>query len=96
MRLLLCCPAIADRLRRRAASTTRVSAVCRALLLLLRFEKMDEDAENLASTLDLREEPSECKRPATRKVLSGIFKAPVWVRARLSPLCVMLRQRCIH
>ena len=43
--------------------------------------------EHVASTLDLREEPSECKRPATRKVLSGIFKAPVWVRERGQPLC---------
>ena len=54
-----------------------VLAVLKALLVLPRFEKTNE---NVASTLDLREEPSECKRPAVRKVLSGIFKAPVWVR----------------
>ncbi len=57
-----------------------------ALLGLPRFEKTDE---SVASTLDLREEPSECKRPAVRKVLSGIFKAPVWVRDGVNPcLCV--------
>ena len=50
----------------------------RRLLALLRFEKVGKD---VAATLDLREEPSECKRPAIKKILSGIFKAPVWVRA---------------
>jgi len=58
----------------------RTIAVPTALFGLPRFEKTDE---NIASTLDLREEPSECKRPAVRKVLSGIFKAPVWVRNRV-------------
>ena len=45
---------------------------------LARFDEVH--GENIASALDLREEPSGCKRLMRRRLLSSVFKAPFKVR----------------